>query len=63
MFAVVSIGLSLTGWEITRLWFYLLASAMLILVGMQMVIYWILLRVLDEISKREVLTAQDLSVE
>jgi hypothetical protein len=58
----VSLALSLTGWEIARLWLYLLGSAMLTLVGVQLVIYWVLLRVLDELSQREMLTRRDLEV-
>jgi glycosyltransferase involved in cell wall biosynthesis len=58
----VSMGLSLSGWEITRLWFYMLASAMAILVGVQLIIFWILLRALDEISKREIQSEQDLQI-
>ncbi|MBP7692637.1 MAG: glycosyltransferase family 2 protein [Anaerolineales bacterium] len=58
----VSFGLSLTGWEIARLWLYLLGSAMLTLVGVQLVIYWILLRVLEELSQREILSRRDLDV-
>jgi hypothetical protein len=60
--SIVSVTLSLSGWDITRLWFYMLSSAMLMLVGMELVIYWILLRVLDELSQREVAAEQDLSV-
>jgi glycosyltransferase involved in cell wall biosynthesis len=60
--AVVSVTLSLNGWDITRLWFYMLTSAMMMLVGMELVIYWILLRVLDELSRREVQTEQDMRV-
>jgi hypothetical protein len=60
--SIVSVTLSLSGWDITRLWFYMLSSAMLMLVGMELVIYWILLRVLDELSQREVSAEQDLSV-
>ena len=52
--AVVSIVLGFNGWDITRIWFYLLASAMIGLTGMQLIFYWILLRVLEEISQREV---------
>jgi glycosyltransferase involved in cell wall biosynthesis len=48
-----SLGLSLNGWEISRLWLYLLGSAMLILVGVQLMVNWILLRVLEELSHRE----------
>ncbi|NMC79484.1 MAG: hypothetical protein GYA59_09000, partial [Chloroflexi bacterium] len=50
-------------WEITRLWFYLLASAMAILVGIQLVIYWILLKVLDELSKQEALAKSQINVD
>jgi hypothetical protein len=51
--AVASLVLGLGGWEIARLWLYLLGAALLFLVGVQLVIYWILLRVLDELSQRE----------
>jgi glycosyltransferase involved in cell wall biosynthesis len=60
--ALISLGLGVTGWEISRLWLYLLASAMFILVGAQLVIYWILLRVLGELSQRELLTQQELNL-
>jgi glycosyltransferase involved in cell wall biosynthesis len=55
-----SLLLGLKGWEIARLWLYLLTSAMFILMGVQLVIYWILLRVLDEISQREIQTSADI---
>lgn len=57
-----SLTLSLNGWEIARLWLWLLASAMAFLIGMQLCISWIILRVLDEISQRESLTKQDMGV-
>jgi Glycosyl transferase family 2 len=56
----VSLGLGVNGWDIARLWLYLLVSAMLLLMGVQLVIYWILLRVLDELSQREILAQKDL---
>lgn len=59
--ASISLALSIGGWEIGRLWLYLLGSAMLILTGTQLVIYWILLRVLDELSRREKLVENDLN--
>ena len=59
---VVSLALGVTGWEIERLWFYLLGSALIFLVGVQLVIYWLLLRVLDELSQREFLTKQDMGL-
>ena len=55
-----SLGLGIQGWAIERLWFYLLGSAMIFLVGIQLVVYWLLLRILEELSQREVLTKQDL---
>lgn len=58
----VSAYLGIDGWEINRLWLYLLGSALLILLGSQLMIYWTLLRVLDELSRREILSASDLSV-
>ena len=57
----VSLALGLNGWEISRLWLYLLGSAMLILLGTQLIIFWVLMRVLDELSQRETLAAQDLN--
>jgi glycosyltransferase involved in cell wall biosynthesis len=56
---IISLVLGVSGWEISRLWFYLLISAMLTLVGLQFTIYWLLMRVLEELSRREELTDQD----
>jgi glycosyltransferase involved in cell wall biosynthesis len=58
-FGITSLILGLSGWEIGRLWLYLLGSAMLLLTGVQFVIYWILIRVLAEISQREVAIQKD----
>ena len=55
-----SLALGMQGWPIARLWLYLLGSAMLILTGIQLVIYWILLRVLDELSQRDIYIEKDL---
>lgn len=54
------LALGLNGWEISRLWLYLLGAAMLVLLGVQLVIFWVLLRVLEELSQREALTTKDL---
>jgi glycosyltransferase involved in cell wall biosynthesis len=54
--SIVSLVLGIQGWDIARLWLYLLGSAMLTLVSVQLVIYWILMRALEEISKREEIT-------
>jgi hypothetical protein len=40
-------------WGITRLWFWLLASALLILIGLQLVISWIVMRVLERMSDQQ----------
>jgi glycosyltransferase involved in cell wall biosynthesis len=59
---VVSLVLGIQGWELEKLWFYLLGSAMIFLVGIQLAVYWLLLRILEELSQRENLTRQDLGV-
>ena len=59
---IVSVVLGVSGWGIARLWLYLLGSAMFILVGIQLMIYWILMRALDELSQREALTKRDMVV-
>ena len=61
--AIVSLALSLTGWEIARLWLYLLGSALINLVGVQLVIYWLLISVLDDLSQRDMLVRADMQVE
>jgi len=58
----VSTILGVNGWEISRLWLYLLGSAMFILVGIQLIIYWILMRVLEELSQREEMTRRDMGL-
>jgi glycosyltransferase involved in cell wall biosynthesis len=61
LMGLISLILGISGWEIARLWLYLLGSAMLTLVSVQLIIYWILMRVLEELSQREDLVAKDLS--
>ena len=60
--SVASLALGVGGWEIQRLWFYLLGSAMMFLVGIQLMIYWLLLRVLEELNQRDALTRQDMGL-
>lgn len=57
-----SLVLGVNGWEIARLWLYLLGSAMFMLTGLQLVIYWILMRVLDELNQRDALIKSDLEI-
>jgi glycosyltransferase involved in cell wall biosynthesis len=58
----IALALGVQGWEIERLWFYLLSSAMLFLAGIQLFTYWLLLRILEELSRREALTKQDMGL-
>ncbi len=51
-----------SSWEIGRLWFYMVGSALIFLVGVQLSIYWLLLRILEELSQRELLIKQDVGV-
>ena len=57
--ALIALALGFGGWDIARLWLYLMGSAMFILVGAQLIIYWVLVRVLDELVQKEVLAQQD----
>jgi glycosyltransferase involved in cell wall biosynthesis len=59
-FGGASVILGLGGWPIERLWLYLLAGTMLVLVGTQLVIFWVIVRVLEELSQREALVEADL---
>jgi glycosyltransferase involved in cell wall biosynthesis len=55
-----SLGLGLTGWDVERLWLWLLISALLVLVGVQLVISWILASVLGRLSEREARVGQEI---
>jgi len=56
--AVMSLGLGIAGWDVTRLWFWLLVSAVLILVGEQLVVSWVVMRILDRLSERQGLASR-----
>ena len=60
---MISVVLGIQGWDVTRLWLYLLGSALFILAGVQLAIYWMLMRVLEELSQRKSLTNKDLGIE
>lgn len=51
--ALTSFGLSLQGWAVERLWLYLSASALFILVGLQLTVSWVIMVVLSELSARQ----------
>jgi glycosyltransferase involved in cell wall biosynthesis len=58
--ALVALLVGAGSWESNRMWFYMVCSALLFLVGVQLVVYWLLLRILEELSQREILTRQDM---
>jgi hypothetical protein len=61
---ILSIGtliLGINGWPIERLWLYLVGSALLMLVGLQLTTSWVLMRTLEELSDRELHAQHDLS--
>lgn len=57
---IASLVLGVNGWSLQRLWIYYLASACFTLMGVQMVIGWVQVQVLDTLRIREDLAASDL---
>jgi glycosyltransferase involved in cell wall biosynthesis len=53
-------SLSLSGWDLERLWLYMLGSASLVTMGIQLLVSWIVMRVLEELSQRETSAQRDL---
>jgi glycosyltransferase involved in cell wall biosynthesis len=58
--AFVILAMGLNGWDMNRIWLYLLGSAMMVLVGVQLMINWFLVRILGELSHRNDAAAKDL---
>lgn len=58
--ALASLALALSGWDISHLWLWLVVSALLVLVGLQLVVSWIVMRVLEKLSEREARIGADL---
>lgn len=56
-------ALGANGWPVARLWLYLLGSAMFILIGVQLVISWVIMRVLEELSQRDTRVGEDMGRE
>jgi hypothetical protein len=48
-----SVALGLQGWDLRRLWLWLMGSALLVLVGVQLTLFWLLIRVLNTLLERE----------
>jgi glycosyltransferase involved in cell wall biosynthesis len=59
--SVTSVALALSGRPAERLWFRLLAATMLILTGCQLDVFWVIVRVLDELGQRETQIQADLT--
>jgi hypothetical protein len=59
--SIVSLLYGLSGWGVDRLWLYLMGGAMLILTGIQLIIYWVLMRVLEELSRYDSMVDKDLA--
>jgi len=57
---LVSLVLGLQGLPVSRLWFYYLASASLSLVGVQLMVTWVQMQVLDALKARDNLIAEDM---
>lgn len=53
LIGAASLMMGLSGWDMNRLWLYGLVSAMAVMIGVQLIVFWVLLRVLDELSQRE----------
>ena len=52
LLSAASMLLGASGWEIGRIWLWLLGSALFVLVGLQLVITWILVRVVEKLFGR-----------
>ena len=55
-----SLYLGLSGWEIARLWLWMLGSALFLVVGIQLILSWLLMRVLETVSERDAFIRSEL---
>ncbi len=55
-----SLVMASQGWDVTKLWLYYLISASLTLVGIQLMIAWVQVKVLDALRVRDQLIAEDM---
>jgi hypothetical protein len=56
-----SLALGVQGWPIDRLWLYLVGSALLVLVGVQLMVSWVVMRTLHELADRQRRVESDLA--
>jgi hypothetical protein len=57
---IIALTLGARGLPMDRLWFYYLASASLVLVGIQLMVAWVQMQVLDALRVRDALVAEDM---
>jgi hypothetical protein len=60
---LVSLILGIGGWPIVRLWLYFLAGTMLTVVGLQLIVFWVIVLVLEELNEREAMIQADMECE
>jgi hypothetical protein len=58
---LASVGFGLAGWPVGRLWLYLMGAAMLMLIGVQLMVSWVIMRILEGLSQRGGSVAADLN--
>lgn len=61
LLGVSSLVLGLNGWPQARLWFWQLLCLALLLVGLQLVVSWFMMRALAELNQRELRVTNDLA--
>lgn len=59
--AVAALALGTQGWDIDHLWFWLLTGALGVLVGLQLLVSWIVMRVLEALSERDIPVSEDIA--
>jgi flagellar biogenesis protein FliO len=57
---LVSLILGLSDGNANRQWFWMLASSMIFIVGVQLLVSWSVMRVLEQLNKREGQVDKDL---
>jgi glycosyltransferase involved in cell wall biosynthesis len=60
MVGATSLLLAISGWTVIQLWLYYLTSACLSLIGIQLMIAWVQMQILDTLRIRDKLVAEDM---
>lgn len=56
-----SFAIGIAGWPVERIWLYLTAAAAATLMGMQLSVFWMIMRILKELVERQSLVQMDLT--